>query len=793
MIRPKKCTPFTTLLVTLLMLVLLLPGGGTLAANSTVPSPFSDVSAGDQQLLYIKYLNTRGILHGFPDGSFHPSAGLTRAQAAVIISKAAHLDTSTQSDSSFNDVSPEHWAAQYIAAAVKAGYLHGMGDGSYQPEQSLTRAQAISLIMRLSRQEDSGTALPPLQDMPPSHWAARSMTMAIDAGMISLEGNTINPDQNITRQDVSRALAVMLTSDPDLFSCPLYGTLKVKSGQIKIIRAGQETVTVKDTTPVSAGDTIKTLDGATAEINYPDGSSLLLKEKSILTIKKSQGRAYIQKDGRPGTAVDNLHLQLHSGNMFGALSSLTTPKNAPTAVSAPETHKAVTAEKIPWYKSYKQEKVKVTIDMDWGVATIRGTCWNIMADVFDSGFMSLLTGSGSLTSGAQTQILTPGQSIQGIAGGGPPAPPTPMTPPQIAQWSQQESWVLNTLDNMAQNQSSPPPENIMNPFIAPNLPDPASHPLPALEETLRQIHEILLPPPNIGREDRSSSNGSGDSNNLPPQPFVLEKIIVNSQDTVGASVYDASLTFRFNYEPDMSSLGFPALASLTPGNSAKIPIYCQSAGSTFTLFVHGWGDFTRHGYSFGHGSIPAVASLSGKDLIFELDMSSIPDRIGDFTTGIFRFTLDAPLKSADGRLLDVSSDIIPTTACIATTALSMDTGNLLLRGVVLNNGIVSQGYVRLWYLDGASSEVYYLSPATTDKWSWTNPSPNPDNCWLEVEPLSTGSKTGIEWSLDLAAKGLNDPLEWPMGSAYPIHCDIKIQDTKGDWILSHITGFQLAP
>ncbi len=508
--RPKPATKILALLLALYLVLSGLPltvlaedGAQSPGENSSNEAaaalPFSDVAADDSNLLYINYINAREIIAGFPDGTFGPEKGLTRAQAAVIISKAANLETGSPNDISFNDVKPEHWAAGYIAAAVKSGYLQGMGNGSYRPDQPLSRAQAISLIMRLSRQEDSQAALPALNDMNVSHWAARSMAMAIDAGMIVPQNNNIRPEQDITRGDICRALAVLLTSDPELSSRPLYGTLQVKSGEVKVSRAGQEAATVSGSRQAGAGDTIETLSGATAEINYPDGSSLLLKADSKLTIKESMGRAYIKQDGRDGTAVDSLHLELQAGTMFGALSSLAVSGSAKTETEQP-------AGQTPWYNTARQEKVKVTLDMPWGVTAIRGSFWQNIVDKDGSGLMSLLEGNGSIISGGQTVSLSPGQAVTAGGSGAPPIPPAPMTPGQLSQWTQQQNWVQNAFGNMSQNQGSPAPG-------APAGNNTATAPAPSLEKVLNQALEQAQKAADSMPRSSGGSGSSGNSGN----------------------------------------------------------------------------------------------------------------------------------------------------------------------------------------------------------------------------------------------------------------------------------------
>ncbi|MGE5390408.1 MAG: S-layer homology domain-containing protein, partial [Deltaproteobacteria bacterium] len=103
MIRRRRSL-YANLLLAIFLLGLLLPGGIAQAAASSeesLTSQFKDVGNDSSNLVYINYMNARGILGGFPDGSFRPDEGLTRAQAAVIISKAVNLNVSTGEASGF--------------------------------------------------------------------------------------------------------------------------------------------------------------------------------------------------------------------------------------------------------------------------------------------------------------------------------------------------------------------------------------------------------------------------------------------------------------------------------------------------------------------------------------------------------------------------------------------------------------------------------------------------------------------------------------------------------------------
>lgn len=473
MLRKKR--PFIVWMLTLLFLLSQAGIAGAAPAGQAQPTgetPFTDVSSTNKNVLYIKYMANRGLINGFPDGTYHPGEGLTRAQAAVLFCKIRGLNP-TDKDSTFSDVADSHWAAGYIAAAVKAGYITGFPDGTYRPQATLTRAQGINLFLQLATEKDSSEEIPALQDLDKNHWAANSLAIALAAGMIEAQGNNIKPEQPFARGDLARALSILMTKDPGLNQQELIGRLKVKNGTVEIKRAGSEKVqTINTASIVRKGDTITTGKDGQVEINYPDGSGILLKPDSELIIKTSIGRAYIVKDGRPGTAVEDLQVELTNGKLFGALASKYTgkeeteeeakeiaAKNKYSKIASRDKNFDLMAAKSsaqPWYKTAEKKKVKVKVDMPWGVAAIRGSFWSNTVGSNSCG-MSLLQGDGSLSSGGQTQNLSPGQSSGSGSSGGPPSPPGPMSPSESREWSQQRGWVGERAGEMNNNQGASDP------------------------------------------------------------------------------------------------------------------------------------------------------------------------------------------------------------------------------------------------------------------------------------------------------------------------------------------------
>ncbi len=111
---------------------------------------YSDVPSTHKYYKAITDLSVYGILNGFEDGSFRPEEGVTRAQFAKIICYALNVGDLTGGgavETGFTDVDPNHWAAGNIKMAASMGIINGMGDGTFAPENPVLYEQAVKMIV----------------------------------------------------------------------------------------------------------------------------------------------------------------------------------------------------------------------------------------------------------------------------------------------------------------------------------------------------------------------------------------------------------------------------------------------------------------------------------------------------------------------------------------------------------------------------------------------------------------------------------------------------------------------
>ena len=146
-----------------------------MAADQTYSNTFSDVAKSHWAANYIGYMQQFGIITGYADGSFRPDASVTRAEFAAIASRFERL---TEGTKSFSDVPGNHWAAKYINFAATRGWVNGYADGTFRPNNSITRAEVAAVTCRLlERNADQSyirshlSELRAFTDVSESHWA----------------------------------------------------------------------------------------------------------------------------------------------------------------------------------------------------------------------------------------------------------------------------------------------------------------------------------------------------------------------------------------------------------------------------------------------------------------------------------------------------------------------------------------------------------------------------------------------------------------------------------------------
>jgi len=96
----------------------------------------------------LKILSERGIVKGYPDGTFQGENILSRAEAVALVARIKGDQVNSFANNTFIDVTPEHWAFNYVEWAVKYGLISGRTPNTFEPNSPITKAEFVSMIAK---------------------------------------------------------------------------------------------------------------------------------------------------------------------------------------------------------------------------------------------------------------------------------------------------------------------------------------------------------------------------------------------------------------------------------------------------------------------------------------------------------------------------------------------------------------------------------------------------------------------------------------------------------------------
>ncbi len=184
-------------------------GRATLTVTAAVkPTAFTDVPQGYWAYQAIEALSAKGIVGGFPGGTFRPDMAVTRSQFVKMLVLALNL-TPGSGKTDFADVRQGSWFAPYVAAAVKAGIVQGLTSTRFAPGETITREQMAVLIARAFKL-DKTQSLHFSDGKRIGAWALQAVEEAVAAGYMSgFPNGTFKPLGKTTR---AQAVKVLFTA-----------------------------------------------------------------------------------------------------------------------------------------------------------------------------------------------------------------------------------------------------------------------------------------------------------------------------------------------------------------------------------------------------------------------------------------------------------------------------------------------------------------------------------------------------------------------------------------------------
>ncbi len=172
-------------------------------------APFNDVAMDYWALAPIALNSVLGLIKGYPDNTFRPEKGITRAELTALLVRTGNIEDDkweqAKSEVKFKDIKGTAWYAPYVNYGVELGLVTGYPDKTFRPNQVLNRAEGVTILARFAKlAEKDGVAFKDLKD---TFWANKFILPAKEAGLLKyLEGWNFEPAKPFPRSEAAEVL-----------------------------------------------------------------------------------------------------------------------------------------------------------------------------------------------------------------------------------------------------------------------------------------------------------------------------------------------------------------------------------------------------------------------------------------------------------------------------------------------------------------------------------------------------------------------------------------------------------
>lgn len=184
--------------------------GSTPAPAHPLSTSFTDVAGSHFASTAITTLAQAGIVKGYEDGTFHPNAPVTRAEFAIMITRAFDLQSTQGYQHHFADFNPAAWYAPELTIALNAGVTKGYDANRYAPGQFIPREQSAIMLTNVLRQEGMPHAASPAvfgDYHAITAWAVEAVNDAVANHIMNgYPDGSFKPHQNVTRAEAAQMI-----------------------------------------------------------------------------------------------------------------------------------------------------------------------------------------------------------------------------------------------------------------------------------------------------------------------------------------------------------------------------------------------------------------------------------------------------------------------------------------------------------------------------------------------------------------------------------------------------------
>jgi uncharacterized protein YkwD len=276
---------------------------------------FSDLPDTNRNAPAIEYLTEVGVINGYPDGSFKPDNTVNRVEFLKLVLISSEIPTDVETVTPFPDVNNSEWYAKYVRKAYSEGWIEGYPDGTFKPEQSINKVEALKIIGEV-QEWDLPTEITelPFEDTPVTEWFTPYIAYAKDKNFLEETTRNYIPETFFSRGRISELLFrsfITRKSGADEYSYNLISAYPaseyvIEGTYVPITAPTEEPVSlVVDFTPHNfASYEGNFFDGITLESSFPNTfylNEVYYFNGTISSGNYSQSFVFLSQDGQNNT------------------------------------------------------------------------------------------------------------------------------------------------------------------------------------------------------------------------------------------------------------------------------------------------------------------------------------------------------------------------------------------------------------------------------------------------------------------------------------------------------------
>ncbi len=184
------------------------------ASSVSANEVFSDINEERADSEAIMKMYNAGYIAGYKDGSFRPDGSITRAELVRIVNQTLQFsDPDEDAENAYSDVYENEWYYNDLLIAQERDYVEGFPDGTFKPNDNITRQQFCTIVSRLFGFEAPQIIETKVEDEI-TGWATNYVYAVLSAGVMELEeGNLFRATENITRGEVCLAMSQFIIDE----------------------------------------------------------------------------------------------------------------------------------------------------------------------------------------------------------------------------------------------------------------------------------------------------------------------------------------------------------------------------------------------------------------------------------------------------------------------------------------------------------------------------------------------------------------------------------------------------